>query len=34
MADVFAREAEFFSLGTNDLVQYALAIDRTSRSLA
>jgi phosphoenolpyruvate-protein phosphotransferase (PTS system enzyme I) len=34
MADVFAREAEFFSLGTNDLIQYALAIDRTSRSLA
>lgn len=34
MADVFAREAEFFSLGTNDLVQYALAIDRGSESLA
>ena len=34
MADVFAREADFLSLGTNDLVQYALAIDRTSRSLA
>ncbi|HMJ56317.1 MAG TPA: phosphoenolpyruvate--protein phosphotransferase [Polyangiaceae bacterium] len=34
MADLFAREADFLSLGTNDLVQYALAIDRTSRSLA
>lgn len=34
MADVFAREASFFSLGTNDLVQYALAIDRGSESLA
>jgi phosphotransferase system enzyme I (PtsI) len=34
MADVFAREAEFFSIGTNDLVQYALAIDRGSQTLA
>jgi phosphotransferase system enzyme I (PtsI) len=34
MADIFTSEAEFFSLGTNDLVQYALAIDRTSQPLA
>jgi phosphotransferase system enzyme I (PtsI) len=34
MVDAFAQEASFLSLGTNDLIQYALAIDRTSRSLA
>jgi phosphotransferase system enzyme I (PtsI) len=34
MADMYAREADFLSIGTNDLVQYALAIDRTNQTLA
>lgn len=34
MVDFFAEEASFLSIGTNDLIQYALAVDRTSQSLA